>query len=216
MKNELNEFLGSHRKQFDKGELLESTTPADPFPLFNTWLSEAIAQEITEPYAMVLSTCVNNQPSQRVVYLRGVSNTGLVFYTNYLSKKGIEATQNPQVSALFFWAAIERQVRIEGILEPATKEVSDEYFNARPRTSQLGAWASEQSKIIASRQVLDDRMQQFDAQYKETSVPRPEHWGGYVLVPAYFEFWQGRPNRLHDRIAYAKAGNDWVKNRLAP
>ncbi len=215
MKNELNEFLGNDRKQFEKGELLENNTPQNPFELFNLWLKQAIEQELPEAYAMVLSTSVNNVPSQRVVYVREVYENSFAFFSNYLSKKGNEIEKNPQASILFFWPQIERQIRLTGTITIAKKEISDNYFNSRPRNSQLGAWASEQSKVIASRDVLDERMKEFEKKF-EKDVPRPEHWGGYCFEPSSFEFWQGRPSRLHDRICYEKAGNDWKKFRIAP
>jgi pyridoxamine 5'-phosphate oxidase len=215
MKNELNEFLGNDRKQFEKGELLENNTPQNPFELFNLWLKQAIDHELPEAYSMVLSTCVNNVPSQRVVYVREVYDNSFAFFTNYLSKKGIEIEKNPHASILFFWPQIERQIRLTGTIRISKKEISDNYFNSRPRNSQLGSWASEQSKIIASRDVLDTRMAEFDKKFVK-EVPRPEHWGGYCFEPANFEFWQGRTSRLHDRICYEKAGSDWKKFRVAP
>lgn len=215
MKNELNEFLGNDRKQFEKGELLENNTPQNPFDLFNLWLKQAIEQELPEAYAMVLSTSANNVPSQRVVYVREVYENSFAFFSNYLSKKGNEIEKNPHASILFFWPQIERQIRLTGTISISKKEISDNYFSSRPRNSQLGAWASEQSKVIASRDVLDERMKEFENKF-EKEVPRPEHWGGYCFEPSNFEFWQGRPSRLHDRICYEKAGNEWKKFRIAP
>lgn len=216
MKNELNEFLGSDRRQFEQNNLLENNTPDQPFTLFNTWLKEAIEHQLTEPYAMILSTSLGQQSSQRVVYLREVLNNQLVFYTNYLSRKGTEIDQNPQASVLFFWAQAERQVRLEGKLVKADTGISDQYFKSRPRNSQLGAWASEQSHILVSREVLEERLKFFDEKFKDQEVPRPSHWGGYLFTASYIEFWQGRPSRLHDRICYQLEGNAWKKFRIAP
>lgn len=216
MKNELNEFLGKHRKQFEKNELMESNTPAEPFELFNLWLKQAIEHALEEPYAMSLATCIDNVPSQRIVYVREVHTHGLVFFSNYLSKKGIESGMNANASLLFFWAEAERQIRLEGKVRIAEAKISNDYFDSRPRNSQLGAWASEQSKVIESRSVLDERMKHFEQQFEGKSVPRPEHWGGFFFEPHYFEFWQGRTSRLHDRITYQKSENNWAKKRLAP
>ncbi|HLP14307.1 MAG TPA: pyridoxal 5'-phosphate synthase, partial [Flavobacteriales bacterium] len=155
MQNELNEFLGNDRKQFEKSELLENNTPAVPFDLFNLWLQQAIDNNLLEPYAMTLATSVDNKPSNRVVYLREIYANGYGFFTNYLSKKGLDLAKNPNASVLFFWPQVERQIRLEGVIKPASKEISDNYFNGRPRNSQVGAWASEQSKIIPSRETLN-------------------------------------------------------------
>jgi pyridoxamine 5'-phosphate oxidase len=165
---------------------------------------------------MVLSTCAQNQPSQRVVYLREVKDHQLVFYTNYQSRKGSEIDQNSLASILFFWAQAERQIRLEGKLEKAPAAISDQYFQGRPRNSQLGAWASEQSKVIESRQTLEERLNFFEEKFKDQEIPRPPFWGGYLFKPVYFEFWQGRPSRLHDRISYKSEENNWKKYRLAP
>lgn len=216
MKNELNEFLGSHRKQFEKGELLEENTPDNPFPLFENWLNNAIKAELLEPYAMTLSTVVDNKPNSRIVYVRELYQEGMVFFTNYLSQKGLELEQNNHASLLFFWPEVERQIRIHGKVEKAPQHISDDYFNMRPRNSQIGTYASEQSRIIESRKVLDERMVKFGQQFKEHKIPRPENWGGYVFYPNYYEFWQGRPSRLHDRICYDKQGGTWKKYRIAP
>lgn len=215
MKNELNEFLGKHRSQFEKGELSESSSPENPFDLFSLWLKQAIEHQLTEPYAMVLATSVENQPSTRIVYVRELASNGLIFFTNFESNKGNAIAKNPLGSLCFHWAEVERQVRLEGKVQKADPMISDNYFNSRPRNSQLGSWASEQSKVISSREVLDQRMKDFDAKYPN-EVPRPEHWGGYLFIPHYFEFWQGRPNRLHDRICYKEESGKWKKFRVAP
>jgi len=216
MQNELNEFLGKDRRQFEQNNLLENNTPDEPFALFHAWLKAAIDAQLPEPYAMVLSTSVGQQSSQRVVYLREMINNQLVFYTNYLSRKGNEIDQNPMASVLFFWAQTERQIRLEGKLQKADAIVSDNYFKSRPRNSQLGAWASEQSHTLVSREVLEERLKFFDEKFKNQEVPRPPHWGGYLFKAHYVEFWQGRPSRLHDRISYQLENNTWKKFRIAP
>jgi len=194
----------------------ETSAGDDPLALFLTWFSEAETAEITEVNAMVLATCdAEGKPHARVVLLKGLDDKGFVFYTNYNSVKGHNIAANPNASLVFFWKELERQVRIEGRIEKVSAEMSDAYFNSRPIDSRLGAWASEQSKPIADRQVLDDNYNKYKEQFGE-NIPRPEHWGGYRLVPESVEFWQGRSNRMHDRIRFNHKGDSWQKERLAP
>ncbi|MBS1585402.1 MAG: pyridoxamine 5'-phosphate oxidase [Bacteroidetes bacterium] len=194
----------------------EARAGDDPLALFMTWFSEAEAAEITEVNAMVLATCDSaGKPHARIVLLKGLDATGFVFYTNYNSAKGRQIAANPNASLVFFWKELERQVRIEGIIEKVSDADSDAYFQSRPADSRLGAWASNQSSQIADRQVLDDNYAKFKEQFGE-NIPRPEHWGGYRLVPQHVEFWQGRSNRMHDRICFQLSDGKWAKSRLAP
>ena len=182
------------------------------------WLEEAIQAEVAEPTAMVLSTVnAKGRPSARVVLLKDVSEQGLSFYTNYNSRKGRELDENPFAAVTIFWPALERQVRIEGKVVKLPPEASDTYFHSRPKGSQIGAWASPQSQEIESREALEEEDRKHTEQFKSAEViPRPPHWGGYQLQPDRIEFWQGRPNRLHDRIVYEQQLNNWQIKRLAP
>jgi pyridoxamine 5'-phosphate oxidase len=165
---------------------------------------------------MVATVSKENKPSSRVVYMRDISEEGLVFYTNYDSQKGNDLDSNPHISLLFFWGELERQIRIEGkvsVLDPAK---SDLYFSGRPRESQIGAWSSDQSRIIDSRKILEDRYKEFTDKFENKNVDRPKHWGGYLVEPTSFEFWQGRPSRLHDRVKFLNNHSDWKIVRLAP
>jgi pyridoxamine 5'-phosphate oxidase len=183
---------------------------------FKEWYQEAHEHDCADPHAVVLST-VNEkgQPSSRVVYMRDMLEEGIIIYTNYLSRKGGEILKNHKVAALFYWDCIERQVRMEGEAVKVDSELSDEYFAARPRISQIGAWASEQSSEIDNRATLEERVRFFEEKYPN-EVPRPPHWGGYLIQPTYFEFWQGRLGRLHDRLCYSKEETNWKKSRIAP
>jgi pyridoxamine 5'-phosphate oxidase len=197
------------------GDVLETT----PYPLFRRWLDAAEAANLPEFNAMALATAsMDGRPSCRMVLLRGNDDKGFLFFTNYLSRKGSELAVNPFASLLFFWAPFHRQIRIEGTVHLATPAESDAYFASRPKGHRLGALVSPQSQVIANREFLSQRMQELERQYQDTdNVPRPEHWGGYRLTPLAIEFWQGRENRLHDRILYAKlADGRWLKRRLAP
>ena len=196
----------------------ELHTNADPILQFKKWFQEAMDAQIIEPYAMTIST-VNSahRPSSRVVLLRDVSEEGFSFYTNYLSRKGQDLAVNPFAAVNFFWPDLERQVRIEGKIAPLEAGVSDAYFASRPRGSQIGAWSSPQSEIIESRKVLEDAVENYLQQFEGKNVDRPQHWGGYCLIPDYIEFWQGRESRLHDRICYFQhSDGSWVRSRLAP
>jgi pyridoxamine 5'-phosphate oxidase len=189
-----------------------------PFPQFETWFQEAIAAQILEPNAMVLATVADGKPSARVVLLKGLTTEGFVFFTNYTSRKGTELAENPHAALCFNWLDLQRQVRIEGVVQKIAEAESDAYFNSRPFGSRIGAWASPQSQVIPDRAILEDNLAEYTQKYEHTEgVPRPPHWGGYILLPTLVEFWQGRSSRLHDRIRYEKTENGaWEMARLAP
>ncbi|WP_266205544.1 pyridoxamine 5'-phosphate oxidase [Pontibacter kalidii] len=206
------------RINYMKHALTEESVASNPLHQFKVWLQEAIEAQVEEPTALVLSTVsAAGKPAARVVLLKGVDEQGLSFYTNYASRKGRELEQNPYAAVTLFWPALERQVRVEGKVVKVHPEESDAYFHSRPKGSQLGAWASPQSQVISSREVLEQREKELSAQFAASEfVPRPVHWGGYRLLPDYVEFWQGRPSRLHDRIVYELENGDWQIKRLAP
>lgn len=206
------------RRDYRQGELDEAKVDQNPFQQFEQWFQTAVQSEVPEPNAMTLSTVAEGRPASRVVLLKDFDARGFVFYTNYESNKGKEMAANPMVALTFWWAELERQVRIEGKAERVPAQESDEYFFSRPRGSRIGAWASPQSQAIANREVVERRAEQLQAQYgEEIFVPRPPHWGGYRVAPDFFEFWQGRSNRLHDRIAYRwQTEGGWQIQRLAP
>jgi pyridoxamine 5'-phosphate oxidase len=204
-----------HRKSYEKHSLEVEDLKATPHEMLEFWLSEV--EELHDFNAMVVSSVdASGQPHSRVVLLRGVNEDGLKFYTNYTSNKGLELEQNNKVALNFFWPTVERQVRVEGELHKLTDAESDAYFNSRPRESQIGAWVSPQSSIIESREVLNERFREFTNKFEGQSVPRPSNWGGYLIRPKYFEFWQGRPNRLHDRLTYSLVEGNWSIGRMAP
>jgi len=212
----INDFLQHSRHQYDKGILTENNLNENPILQFEMWMKEAIEANVPEPNAMDLCTVSNNCPSSRIVLLKGIEKDGITFFTNYESEKGNDILKNPNVSVNFFWQPQARQVRIQGRVEKVTPEYSDLYFKTRPRESQIGAWASSQSTIIKSRQELDDKIESLLDQYKNKEIPRPPYWGGYLLKPTKIEFWQGRPNRLHDRFQYDLTNAGWMVFRLAP
>lgn len=213
----LRNFVNSVRRDFANRPLDENSTPENPYALFERWFEEAVGAQVLDPYAMIIATADHAaQPSSRVVYMRDISEKGLIFYTNYQSHKASDLDSNPKIGALFFWGDLERQIRIEGLVEKVSAETSDAYFASRPRESQIGAWASEQSSEITSREELEARVKLFEAQFKDGEVPRPPHWGGFLIKPFLFEFWQGRPSRLHDRIVYTLHQDSWKRSRLAP
>ena len=212
----INDFLQHSRHQYDKGILTENNLNENPILQFEIWMKEAIEANVPEPNAMDLCTVSDNSPSSRIVLLKGIEKDGITFFTNYESKKGTDMLNNPHVSVNFFWQIQARQVRIQGKVEKISPEDSDLYFKTRPRESQIGAWASAQSSIIKSRKELDDNIESLLDQYKNSEIPRPPHWGGYLLKPTKIEFWQGRPNRLHDRFQYELTNAGWMVFRLAP
>jgi len=205
------------RKSYEKAELSESASHADPLQQFDQWLGEAIRSEVPEPNAMTLATVGSDlRPSTRVVLIKGYDARGIVWYTNYHSRKGQELAGNPWAALQFHWVELERVVRIEGRVEKVSDEESDAYFKSRPLDSRIGAWASPQSEVIDSRTVLVTNAAKFGAQFL-LQPPRPPHWGGYRLVPDRWEFWQGRKSRLHDRLRYVCSDSCcWLKERLAP
>jgi pyridoxamine 5'-phosphate oxidase len=205
------------RRDYTKSALSNQSLPSNPIEAFRIWFDAAIAAEIPDVNAMVLST-VNKEhkPSSRLVLLKDLSENGLVFFTNYSSRKGEDIANNPNVCVNFFWQVLERQVRVEGKLKKVNDEISDAYFKSRPRESQLGAICSPQSKNILDRSTLEELLKQAELVWLEKDPERPKNWGGYELEPNYFEFWQGGANRLHDRITYTKTGDDWKVERIAP
>lgn len=214
----MEDFLKNIRNDhhdFDKGRL-EDYFPSNPVDFFHDWYKQAFEAKENEPNAMVLSTVsTENKPSSRVLYLKELNHDGFIFFTNYLSHKGKDLEQNPHATLLFFWPTLQRQVRIEGIISKTASIVSEEYFATRPKESQLGAWSSNQSEFLESREELEARFEQFMKEFPD-KVPCPPHWGGYQLNPEKFEFWQGRPSRLHDRIVYEKHDFNWNIHRLNP
>ena len=213
----LTQNLADLRQHYTKGGLEEHQIPDSPFILFNEWFLQAGELGVLEPNAMIISTVsADNKPSSRVVLLKGIEDGGFIFYTNYESRKGKELEHNPYISVLFFWPEAERQIRIEGKVSKISTETSKAYFVSRPRESQLGAWASAQSSIIEGRHSIEESYQQCLAQYDGKEIPLPDFWGGYIIHPSSFEFWQGRPSRLHDRMKYNKQQDSWHIVRLSP
>lgn len=215
---DLDKQIKDIRKEFQQGLLDESEVNSDPHVQFGIWLKQAIDAKVNEPNAMCLSTVnSDSKPSSRIVLLREFSENGYAFFTNYQSRKGDEIKNNPNASLLFFWPELERQLRIEGTVEFHSPAASDQYFSSRPRNSRIGAWSSPQSAVIKGRKELEELITEFDKKYPSENVPRPEFWGGYLLRPNYYEFWQGRESRLHDRIIYLPDSNmSWKIKRLAP
>lgn len=206
------------RRDYKRETLDISHVSADPFEQFDRWWQDVIAADITEPNGMTLATASpDGKPSARIVLLKGCDRRGFVFYTNYRSRKGRELLANPHAALVWWWDALERQVRAEGSVQQLDPAESDAYFNSRPKSSRLGAWTSEQSQTIGDRHILERRQAELEAQYANTEdIPRPEHWGGFRLVPEHIEFWQGRSSRLHDRLLYSRKDDGWAIERLSP
>jgi pyridoxamine 5'-phosphate oxidase len=212
--------LSTERVDYAGVQLLEAAVPDEPVALFESWLAEALLARdqglLAEPTAMVLGTCDGGRPSARTVLLKSVSTAGFVFYTNYQSRKGSEIAANPVVALLFGWYALQRQVRVEGVAGMVSRADSEDYFRTRPRGSQLGAWASAQSSVVAGREELAEAYAAAEQRFAGQEVPCPPYWGGYLVAPTLVEFWQGQPSRMHDRLRYLRTDDGWSLTRLAP
>ena len=211
--------LSNYRKTYQKSDLLEDNTPENPMELFQTWFYEVENfGGIEEPNAMNIATIgLDGYPKNRMVLLKRFTWEGFVFYTNYNSEKGTAIAANNQICLSFFWSNLERQVIVKGVAEKLSKNLSDGYFESRPDGSKLGAWASHQSQIVSSREALDKTLAQYEKKFENKEIPRPDYWGGYLVKPQSMEFWQGRPNRMHDRIRYnLQTDYTFLKERLAP
>ena len=215
--NKIKEYINSNRRDFANNPFNKEMVYDDPIKQYERWFEEALESKILDPYAACLST-VDDQgkPSSRILYIRDLSSKGFIFYTNFNSKKGSDLIKNKFGSFNVFWSHLERQIRIQGIIEKVDDITSDKYFSSRPRSSQIGAWASNQSEILTNREELESKIKFYKEKFKNIEVPRPPHWGGYCLAPFLMEFWQGRSSRLHDRIVYNKENNQWIKSRLSP
>lgn len=210
--------LSDLRREYTLAGLKESDLDPNPFKQFDTWFQQALAAGLPEPNAMTLATAtLDGKPSARIVLLKGFDEGGFVFFTNYESQKGRELLANPRAALVCYWIELERQVRISGGVSRVSAEESEEYFQSRPLGSQLGAWASQQSEVVGERKILEDKLEQLTREYQTKPVPVPPHWGGYRVAPETLEFWQGRPNRLHDRLRYTRqSGSQWLIERLSP
>lgn len=206
------------RKDYTLEDLSETEVNPNPFIQFKQWFEQALSAQLPEPNAMTIATATpDGKPSARMVLLKDCDERGFVFFTNYNSRKGQELAENPQAALVFWWAELERQVRIIGHVEKVSEAESDKYFYSRPENSRLGAWASHQSEAIASREVLEQNLQKLHHQYENQEIPRPSHWGGLRVIPTEIEFWQGRPSRLHDRLLYTRLdAQSWKIQRLSP
>ena len=214
----MNRSIADIRRDYILESLTEADVAANAFDQFSNWWNEAIKSNIDEVNAMTLATATpEGIPSARIVLLKGYDKNGFVFFTNYESHKGQQLAANPHASLLFFWKELERQVRIDGIVTKVSKEESELYYQSRPTGSRIGAWASPQSQVIEDRKVIENNFLEFEKKFGTHHIPRPEHWGGYVLAPTTIEFWQGRSSRLHDRLRYQLQSNsEWMIERLAP
>lgn len=210
--------LSDLRREYTLAGLKESDLDPNPFKQFDIWFQQALAAGLPEPNAMTLATAtLDGKPSARIVLLKGFDEGGFVFFTNYESQKGRELLANPRAALVCYWIELERQVRISGGVSRVSAEESEEYFQSRPLGSQLGAWASQQSEVVGERKILEDKLEQLTREYQTKPVPVPPHWGGYRVAPETLEFWQGRPNRLHDRLRYTRqSGSQWLIERLSP
>jgi len=205
------------RREYTSGELLESKASPDAIVQFDRWFADALAANVPEPNAMTLATAdAAGRPSARIVLLKGFDARGFVFYTSYISRKGRELAANPRACLVFFWEPLERQVRIEGVVEHVSRAETDAYFRSRPVTSQVGAWVSQQSEPLTSRRELELSAAELFVQYAGGEIPTPDFWGGYRVIPDRIEFWQGRRSRMHDRLEYTRQGNAWKIQRLWP
>jgi pyridoxamine 5'-phosphate oxidase len=205
------------RKEYTAAGLREAEMHADPIEQFSQWLRLAVAAELPEPNAMTLATVDGTGgPSARMVLLKGVDARGFVFFTSYTSRKGRELAERPRAALVFFWGELERQVRVEGAVEKVSREETERYFASRPRGSRLGAWSSNQSAVVGSREELEKRLERLEEEYLDRDIPAPPSWGGFRVIPSAIEFWQGRANRLHDRIVYQRGEGGWVMRRLGP
>lgn len=214
----MNISVADLRKEYTSLGLSETQARPNPYEQFKIWFDQAVAAQLPEPNAMTIATAtLDGKPSARMVLLKNYDERGFVFYTNYQSNKGQQLIENPWGAIVFWWAELERQVRIEGRVEKVSDAESDEYFRSRPIGSQLGAWASNQSQVVESREVLERQLEQLKEGYENKDVPRPPHWGGFRVIPDEIEFWQGRPNRLHDRLLYRRGeDSNWTTQRLSP
>lgn len=211
------EALQNLRQEYRSSELLQQDVDQNPIQQFKRWFTDALNAHLYEPNVMTLATAdPYGKPSARIVLLKGFDEHGFNFYTNYDSKKGHDLKENPQAALVFFWAELERQVRIEGMVSKLDPQISTDYFHSRPKGSQIGATVSPQSQAIESREALEQQVIDLKKQFENMEVPRPEHWGGYLVEPQRIEFWQGRPSRLHDRICYDLVDGVWIISRLAP
>jgi pyridoxamine 5'-phosphate oxidase len=211
------EDLSNMRQDYAVGKLSETMMLEDPLLQFRSWMEAAIEANISEPNAMIIATStLDGKPSARIVLLKEVTENGFIFFTNYLSRKGIELSSNPFAAVVFDWHQAARQIRIEGRVEKILAEDSDAYFNSRPDYNKIGSWVSPQSSILKNREELDALQVKYEKQFENVSIPRPPHWGGYLIRPDVVEFWQGRHSRLHDRIVYYKTEEGWTIHRLAP
>ena len=205
------------KKYNQNNELNETSVNKNPFIQFIKWYESVLNSNLNEPTAMMLSTAdVNGNPSARIILLKEFDDSGFVFYTNYESRKGKDLKENPKAALTFFWDELRRQIRIEGRIEKISRETSKEYFSSRLSESQIGAWVSAQSTVIQNREFLENKFDELKEKFGNEEIPLPDFWGGYRLIPNYFEFWQGRENRLHDRICYKKGNNEWHIFRIAP
>ena len=216
-KSDISPNLADLRREYLQAKLVETEVAKDPIHQLTIWLNDAIRAEVPEPNAMALATSTfEGKPSVRMVLLKDLSSEGLVFFTSYESKKARHLLQNPYAALTLYWSDLERQVRVEGVVRKIPAEQSDSYFEIRPERSKLGAWASPQSSVVPSRRYIEQLVKDFEEEFEGKTVVRPENWGGYVVEPSLVEFWQGREDRLHDRIQYRKDNDRWVIERLAP